>query len=486
MRSAVVLHYLGMLLGLLGALMLLPFAVSVYFGEHDGLALLASAGATMLVGGALWYRNRSQPGPMVRKESFLVVVLAWLLASAFGALPYMLAGTFTSYVDAYFEAMSGFTTTGASVLRDIESQPHGILFWRDMTQWLGGLGIITLFIALFPLSGVGAAGASALFEDEAPAPQVDRVTPRIRDTARALWQIYVAVSLAEVVLLLAVGMPLFEAVANTFGTMATGGFSPRNASIAHYQSPAVDWIITVFMAIAGVNFGLYYLIRKGRGWRALVDTELRAYLGILAGASLLVTIDLTANAGYSSIGEAVRFATFQVASMQSTTGFATADFDLWPWFSKAVILTVMLIGGSSGSTSGGLKVVRLVILAKYLHRQLYNVFHPRAVIPLKLGGQSIPDHIVEESVAFFVVYESLFVLSTLAVVAMGIDFVTAFSGVAATLGNVGPGLGQVGPILNYASMPDPAKLLFTFDMFAGRLELWTVLILLRPAFWREP
>ncbi len=485
MRPTVVVHYLGGLLILLGGFMLIPLGVSVIYQEHDQSAFLASSLVTALVGATMRYWTRKQPGPMQRKESFLVVALGWALASAFGALPYILAGAFTGVIDAYFESMSGFTTTGSSVLADIEAQPHGILFWRDLTQWLGGMGIIALFIALVPMTRIGAAGGSALFEDEAPTPQVDRVTPRIRDTAKALWLIYTVMTAVEILLLLVVGMPLFDSVTNAFGTMATGGFSPRNASIAHYRSAAVDWIIIAFMAIAGANFGLYYLTWKGRIRRALADTELRVYLAILAGISLLVSIDLMLNAGYTSFGEALRFGAFAIVTQQTTTGFATADFNTWPWFSKSLILLVMFIGASSGSTGGALKVVRLVIVAKYAHRQMYSVFHPRAVLPLKLGGRAIPDNIVRESVAFFILYQSIFLFSTLTLNALGLDFVTALSGVAATLGNIGPGLGQVGPVLNYSLMPDLAKIIFIFDMYVGRLELWTVLILLRPAFWRE-
>ncbi len=486
MRINVVVHYLGLLLGLLGGLMLIPLAISVIDQERDQLPLAASALMTALTGATMWFWTRKQPGPMMRKESFLVVALGWALASAFGALPYMLAGTFTSYVDAYFETMSGFTTTGSSVLTDIEAQPHGILFWRDFTQWLGGMGIIALFIALVPLTRIGAAGASALFEDEAPAPQADRVTPKIRDTAKALWVIYTVITVVQIVLLFLAGMPLFDSITNTFGTMATGGFSPRNASISYYQSPVIDWIIIAFMAIAGANFGLYYMMWRGRIRRALADTELRVYLAILAGCSLLVAIDLMANAGYSSFGEAIRFAAFQIVSQQTTTGFVTADFDRWPWFSKSLILLVMFIGASSGSTGGALKVVRLIIVSKYAHRQMYNVFHPRVVLPIKMGGRVVAENIVRESVAFFALYQSIFLFSTLAVIALGLDFETALSGVAATLGNVGPGLAKVGPVLNYSPMPDLVKIIFTFDMYVGRLELWTVLILLRPAFWREP
>ncbi|MHB8990895.1 MAG: TrkH family potassium uptake protein [Chloroflexota bacterium] len=484
MRIVVVAHYLGTVLVLLGGTMLLPFGVSVIYQEHDQLPLLASALITALVGGTMWFWTRKQPGPMIRKESFLVVALGWALGAAFGALPYMLAGTFTSFVDAYFEAMSGFTTTGSSVLADIEAQPHGILFWRDFTQWLGGMGIIALFIALVPLTRIGAAGASSLFED--PAPQVDRVTPRIRDTAKALWVIYSAMTVAQILLLVLVGMPLFDSITNTFGTMATGGFAPRNASIAYYRNPAAEWIIIAFMAIAGANFGLYYMMWRGRIRKALADTELKVYLAILAGCSMLVAVDLVANAGFTSFGDALRIGIFEIVSQQTTTGFATADYDLWPWFSKCLILLVMFVGASSGSTGGALKVVRLIIVSKYAHRQLYNVFHPRVVLPIKMGGRVVPETIVRESVAFFIVYQSIFLFSTVGLTALGIDFISSFSGVAATLGNVGPGLAKVGPTMNFSPMPDLAKIIFTFDMFVGRLELWTVLILLRPAFWREP
>ncbi|MHB0869325.1 MAG: TrkH family potassium uptake protein [Chloroflexota bacterium] len=486
MRIVVVAHYLGTVLVLLGGTMLLPFGVSVIYQEHDQLPLLASALITALVGGTMWFWTRKQPGPMIRKESFLVVALGWALGAAFGALPYMLAGTFTSFVDAYFEAMSGFTTTGSSVLADIEAQPHGILFWRDFTQWLGGMGIIALFIALVPLTRIGAAGASSLFEDEAPAPQVDRVTPRIRDTAKALWVIYSAMTVAQILLLVLVGMPLFDSITNTFGTMATGGFAPRNASIAYYRNPAAEWIIIAFMAIAGANFGLYYMMWRGRIRKALADTELKVYLAILAGCSMLVAVDLVANAGFTSFGDALRIGIFEIVSQQTTTGFATADYDLWPWFSKCLILLVMFVGASSGSTGGALKVVRLIIVSKYAHRQLYNVFHPRVVLPIKMGGRVVSETIVRESVAFFIVYQSIFLFSTVGLTALGIDFISSFSGVAATLGNVGPGLAKVGPTMNFSPMPDLAKIIFTFDMFVGRLELWTVLILLRPAFWREP
>lgn len=484
MKIAIVFRYLGLLLLLLSGLMLIPFGVSLLYREPDQLAFLISASITAGAGAALWYRSRQPIPPLQRKESFVVVALAWLLASAFGALPYMFAGTFTSYIDAYFEAMSGFTTTGASVMTNIEVHPHGILFWRGFTQWLGGMGIITLFIALVPLVGIGSGGATSLYEDEVPAPQADRVTPRIRDTAKALWAIYVGFTLAEILLLSLAGMPLFESITNSFGTMATGGYSPRNSSIGHYNSPVIEWIVIAFMAAAGANFGLYYLMRMGRVGKALMDTELRVYLGILLGCSLLVALDLMANEGYLSAADALRHGAFAIVSQQTTTGFVVPDYDIWPGFSKLLILVVMFIGASSGSTGGGLKVIRLVIVAKYAYRHLYSVFNPRAVLPLKVGGRAVSDGVVKESVGFFILFQLVFLISLVALTAMDIDIVTAASGVVATLGNVGPGLALVGPTQNYAWLPDLAKLILTFDMLVGRLELWTVLILLRPAFWR--
>ncbi len=485
MRASVVVRYLGSLLLLLSGLMLAPLAVSLLYQGPDRLPFMISIVVTAAAGAAMRFWSRKPMGLMWRKESFVVVALAWLLASAFGALPYLLAGSFANPIDAYFEAMSGFTTTGASVMTNIESNPHGILFWRGFTQWLGGMGIITLFIALVPLVGMGSGGTTALYEDEVPAPQADRVTPRIRDTAKALWGIYLGMTVAEIALLMLAGMPAFDAITNSFGTMATGGYSPRNASISYYNSPLIDWVVITFMAAAGVNFGLYYLMRRGKMGKALADTELRVYLAILLGCSLLATTDLMLNGGYQLVSDALRHSVFAIVAQQTTTGFLLADYDLWPWFSKLLILLVMLIGASSGSTGGGFKVIRLIILAKYAYRHLYSVFHPRVVLPLKMGGRVIPDSIVKESVGFFILFQVVLLLSVVALAAMDIDLITALSGVVATLSNVGPGFHLVGPTLNYAWAPDLAKLVLIFDMLVGRLELWTVLILLRPAFWRE-
>lgn len=486
MRPAAVAHYLGLVLALLGALMLIPLGVSLIYGEHDQSAFLISALITASVGGVLWFPTRGWSGLIQRRESFFIVAASWLLAGVFGALPFMMAGSFTSYLDALFEAMGGFTTTAASVMADIESHPRSILFWRNFTQWLGGIGIIAIFIGITPMVRLGALGGSAMFEDEVTGFQVNRITPKLKDTVKTLWLIYIAFTLSCVALLLAAGMPVFDAVGNSLSAVSSGGYSPRNASIGYYQNPAAEWIIIVFMVLSGINFALYYLVWKGRGRSVLQDSELRAYLGILAAVSALVTVDLVASGAFPSLGETIRSAVFHVVSQQTGTGFATTDFDAWPWLSKSLILLVMFIGGSSGSTCGGLKVIRFLVMAKYAHRQLYSIFHPRVVIPLKIGGRVVPDGIVREALAFFVLFQSVYLLSTLALTALGLDLVTALSGVAATVGIVGPGLGLVGPAANYAGMPDLAKVVFILDMYVGRLDLWTVLVLLRPAFWREP
>ncbi|MGI5837026.1 MAG: TrkH family potassium uptake protein [Chloroflexota bacterium] len=486
MRLIVVGHVLGILLFLLGGLMLVPLGVSLLLQESDWPALLASSLITISVGGSLWFWTRKQPGLMQRKESFVVVAMAWLLASAFGALPYMLAGTFTSFIDAYFEAMSGFTATGASVLADIEAQPQGILFWRSFTQWIGGLGIIALFLGIVPLVRVGGGGATALYEDEASGPQADRVTPRIQETARAAFRTYVAFTLLGVILLVLAGMSIFDAASHIFSAIATGGFSPKNASIAYYKNPAVHWIITVFMVLGGINFGLYYFFWKAKFRQLWQNTELKIYLAMVVAGSMLVTTDLLLQARDTSLYDILTRGTFQYISLQTGTGLVIADYDQWPGFSKTLMLFAMFVGASAGSTCGALKVVRLVVLAKYAHRQIYSVFHPRVISPLKLNGRALPDHIVRETVAYFIVYEAVFLASTLAVSAMGLDFSAAITGSLATLATVGPGFGQVGPLFNYAWIPDLAKVIFTFNMFVGRLEFWTVLILLRTAFWKEP
>lgn len=462
--------------------MLLPLAWSLYHRESDFLAFAISAGITAGAGLLLWKLMPGGEGDLTRREGLALVTGAWILASVFGALPYELAGTFQSYLDACFEAMSGFTTTGATVLTSIESQPQSILLWRNFTQWLGGMGIVTFFVALFPILGIGAAH---LFEAEMPGPQPERLGARVRDTARTLWWLYLGLSALEIALLWLVGrIPMFDALTITFGTMPTGGFLPKDMSIGAYNSSIfITSTVTFFMVVAGVNFALYYyLLWKRQPGHLFDNPEFRFYIAIFVGASLLITLDLMRSAG-QPVGEAFRQATFQAVSIQTTTGFTTANFAAWPSFSQSVLLVLMIIGASAGSTGGALKVVRVLVLVKHAFRQVVLTFSPRSVIPLKIGGNALPESVVSGIVGTSILYFATLIIGFLAMSAMGLDHITALSSVAATLGNVGPGLGSVGPAENYFFLPSLGKIILMLCMLVGRLEFFTVLVLLSPAFW---
>jgi trk system potassium uptake protein TrkH len=482
MRIKFVLHYLGLLITGLGFSMLFPLGWSLYYHEPVSSAFAISIGITAGSGLLLW---RFTPGGEVRfsrREAIMLVAGAWVLASAFGAIPYELAGTFHSYLNSYFEAMSGFTTTGASVLTAIESQPHGILIWRNLTQWLGGMGIITLFVALFPMFGMGTAH---LVEAEMPGPQTERLTARIRDTVKSLWLLYLSFSALELILLWqAGGMPVFDALIVTFGTMPTGGFTATSLSIGAYNSLIIEGIVIAFMTIAGVNFGLYYfLFWRRQPKRLFSNPEFRLYIGLLTGASILIALNLTRGLGLS-IGDAFRYSGFQAVSIMTTTGFSTTNFNLWPAFAKAALLMLMIIGASAGSTGGALKVTRFLVLMKYIYRRISLTFNPRAVIPLKVGGNVLSEKIVSRIIGTAILYFAVIIVSFLVMSALGLDHVTALSSVFATLGNVGPGLGLVGPAASYALIPSLGKVVLIVCMLAGRLELLTIFALFAPSFWK--
>ena len=483
MKTKVVIHYLGLVVTILGLLMLFPLAWGLYYRESDSLAFAISAGITTGAGLLLW---KSMPGSeedLTRREGLALVAGVWILASVFGALPYELAGTFQSYLDACFESMSGFTTTGATVLTSIESQSQSILLWRNFTQWLGGMGIVTFFVALFPMLGIGAAH---LFEAEMPGPQPERFGGRTRDTARALWWLYLGLSAVEIGLLWLVGrIPMFDALNITLGTMPTGGFLHKHLSIGAYNSSLfVTSTVTFFMVVAGTNFALYYhLLWKRQPGPLLSSPEFRFYIAILAGASLLITLDLMRNGG-QPLGEALRQATFQAVSIQTTTGFATADFAAWPPLSQSVLLILMIIGASAGSTGGALKVVRVLVLVKHALRQVVLAFSPRSIIPLRLGGNALAESVVSEIVGTSIFYFATLLIGFLAMSAVGLDHITALSSVVTALGNVGPGLGSVGPAENYFFVPSSGKIILMLCMLVGRLEFFTVLVLLSPGFWR--
>jgi len=425
--------------------------------------------------------KRPRRRDLSHREGFALVALGWISATFFGALPYLFTGTFESLADACFETASGFTTTGSTVLTDIQKNPYGILFWRNLTQWIGGMGIILLSLAVLPFLGVG---GMQLYKAEVPGPTADKLRPRISQTARILWEVYVLISAVQVLVLLLGGMNLFDALCHTFSTMATGGFSPKNESIEFYRSPFIEYAITFFMFIAGANFSLHYLFLKGKYKALWEDDEFRFYGIIVLVATLLITFNLWGNLS-GDIGHLFRLALFQVVSIQTTTGFTTADFEKWPYFSQYLLLFLMFIGGCAGSTGGAVKCVRILILLKQGIRELRHLVHPHAVLPVKLGGKIIPQDTMNGIWGLFFFYMGIFILASLTLSLMGSDILTSITAVATTLGNVGPGLGAVGPTENFAHFPAAVKWILTFCMLFGRLEIYTLLILLLPEFWKK-
>lgn len=467
-------YLLGTLLFYLSFFMLVPLVWSFMERGPDIAAFLATSLITLSAGLFLIYTGTS-PEELTLRESFMFVTLAWLLAAALSALPFYLSGAMPSYPDAFFEAMSGLTTTGASVLSDVESLPAGLLFWRSMTHWLGGMGIIVLFVAVFPRLGVS---GSHLLYAESPGPLTQRLAPRIAQTAKILWIIYITVTAVLTLSLLAAGLPLLEALANAFGTVATGGFSTRNQSIASYASGPVEWIIIVFMFIAGGNFALYYQVFVGKFRHAWKDAEFKFYSLVVLAATLLIYFNLGGIIAAS--GERLRAALFQVVSIVTTTGFSTVDFDKWPVFSKAILLLLMFFGGCGGSTAGAIKQIRILVVLKYLGREIRKAVHPHAVIRLRVGNVVLPNEEVNSIVAFFCLYLLIFCVGVLGMSFLGYDLVTSVSAVAATQGNIGPGLGAVGPALSYGFLDSWAKILLSLLMMIGRLEIYTVFAFLLP------
>ena len=463
--------------------MILPLLWSFFSGETEAVSAFAiSMAVSGGVGLLLWQFIRVKEKNISRREAITLVALGWISVSLFGALPYTLCGALPNFLDAFFEAVSGFTTTGATVFTDIDIQYKGLLIWRSFTQWLGGMGIIMLFVALLPLLGIGAA---RLAEAEwTGGQQEERLTSRMRDTAKILWLIYLSMTVLEFVLLKIAGLSNFDSTMVTLSTIPSGGFAAYNLSIAAYNSLFVEGIVLFFMIATGVNFGLYYFLlwRKQPG-KLFKNPEFKFYLLLLFGAALFINLDLIINMG-TSVFDAIRYGTFQVASVMTTTGFCTADFNTWPPLSKAILLFLMVTGASAGSTSGALKVVRVLVLAKYAYRQIKNAFNPSAVIPLKLGGNVVPESIVTKTVGMSIIYFSIAVTGFLIMSGLGLDTVTALSSIVSTMGNVGPGLGSVGPLENYAFVPALGKGVLIFCMIAGRLEFFTILMLLIPAFWK--
>lgn len=475
------LRFLGRLTLLLAATELAPAICAAAYREWDAaIAFLISATVTALVGGMMVGFGESE-GLVFRREGILIVVGGWILASAFGALPYLLTDTFSHPVDALFESASGFTTTGASIMTEIESSGRAILFWRSFTQWLGGMGIIVLFVALLPELGPG---ARFLYKLEVPGPTAEAFQPRIRDTAAVLWKIYLGLTAIESLLLMLAGLDLYDALTHTFSTMSTGGFSPRNSSIAAFDSPFVHLIIIVFMILAGTNFSLFYGLKRRGGWNLYRDPEFRLYIHILAGTTLLVTWDLLRSGTYDKPLRALQDAAFQTVSITTTTGFATADFDTWPVLGRMLLVGLMFVGGCAGSTGGSMKVMRMVIGLRSAVREMRLIFSPNTVISVFVGGKAVPDTVVRAVAGFFILYLSIWGIGTLALAVSGPDLVTCATASAATIGNIGPGLGAVGPTQNYAFFDSWDKGLMILLMWLGRLEIYSIAAIFTRAFWR--
>jgi len=477
-----VLRVQGRLMLVLAAALLLPALVSLLYGETTAvLDFLAASGITAACGAAMAWAGRGSGLDLYRREGILIVVGGWVLASVFGALPYLLTGALTSPVDALFEAASGFTTTGATTLTAIASQGRGILFWRSFTQWLGGMGIIVLFVALLPELGPG---ARFLYKLEVPGPTAEALRPRIHDTAAILWQIYLLFTVAETALLMLCGLDLYDALTHTFSTLSTGGFSPRNESVAAYGVPA-HLVVIVFMILAGGNFSLYYGLRRRRGWNLLRDYEFRVYLAIVGAATAVVVINLVASGIYPAGGRVVVDALFQVASIVTTTGFATVNFETWPALSRMLLVALMFIGGCAGSTAGSIKVMRFVVGLKSGFREMRQNFSPNTVASVFVGGKAVPEAVVRSVTGFFILYMVSWGLGALVLTWDGNSLVTAATASIATLGNIGPGLEAVGPIENFAFFSHRDKLVMVLLMWLGRLEVYSIAALFSLRFWRR-
>jgi len=476
MNNKAVFNALGRILVLLAFTMLVPLLVALYY--HEPLKPFIVSILITLLAGLLLTRIKSSV-EWQQKEALAIVALTWLSAAIFGAIPFLFEGI--SFIDAVFETMSGFTSTGSSILVDIEALSRSLLFWRSFNTWLGGMGIIVLFIAILPKLGVA---GRQLFRAEAPGPTEDKLKPRIKDTAKILWALYIVISAFEVVALMIAGMSLFDALTHTFACMACGGFSTYNAGIEAFNSPLIEFILTFFMFAAGANFALYYraiFIDKNF---LLKDEEFRTYTFILLGFSGLLTLVLYKDMEFS-LFNSFRYAIFQITSIMTATGFASTDFNLWTDSAKILVFAVMYIGGCAGSTGGGPKVVRFLLVLKYARRELFKVIHPRLIRPIKFNNKAVPDEVLQSILSFIVIYILVFIFSAMLLTLLGVDMISSATASIATLGNIGPGFNVVGPMANFAALPPLGKIILINNMWVGRLEVYTVLVLFTSDFWHS-
>lgn len=479
MNYAIVFRLLSYILLCESALLMLPAATSAIYGEWSVLGAFLITAALCVVFGMLLRLAKPTSKVFYMREGFATTALSWIVISIMGAVPFVLTGCIPDPIDALFETVSGFTTTGASILPAVEGLPRGILLWRSFTHWIGGMGVLVFLLTLLPLTGGSHVN---LMKAESPGPQVDKLVPKVQSTAKLLYGIYLALTLAQLVFLMAGGMPLFDSLLTAFGTAGTGGFGFKNDSFAQF-SPYIQWVVTIFMILFGVNFNFYFLLLLRRFRRAVSSEEVRAYLGIILVSIGIITLNIRSM--YSGLGEALRHAAFQVGSIITTTGFSSCDFDLWPTLSKQLLVLLMFVGACAGSTGGGMKVSRILIFRKTVGKELKQAMHPQVVAPVRMDGKLLSHETIRTTNVYLCAYLFILVASIMLISLDGFDMVTNFTAVAATLNNIGPGLSQVGPMMNFAGFSNPAKLVLIFDMLAGRLELFPMLVLFLPSAWRK-
>lgn len=478
MNVSIILNILGWILNFEAAFMTLPCIVALIYGETQIWSFVATMVICLVIGIPLVVKSPDSKA-FYTKEGFLTVALSWIVLSFMGALPFMFSGAIPNFVDAIFETVSGFTTTGASILPEVESLPRCILFWRSFTHWIGGMGVLVFILSLLPLTG---GYHMSLMKAESPGPSVSKLVPRVRSTAKILYGIYLALTLIEILFLLAGRMPLFDALTTAFGTAGTGGFGIKNDSIAGY-STYLQNVVTVFMILFGINFNVYFYILMRKFTNAFKCEELRYYLGIIAGAIIIITFNIRGL--FPSIGKALQQAAFQVGSIITTTGFATTDFDTWPEVSKTILVMLMFVGACAGSTGGGIKVSRFVILLKTIKKEIGAYIHPHCVKKINMDGKPIEHEVVRSVNVFMITYIIIFSFSVLLMGFDNLDLITNFTAVAATLNNIGPGLELVGPSQNFSIFTDASKWILIFDMLAGRLEIFPLLLLFTPGSWKR-
>lgn len=478
MNYGIVLRVVGIILIIESILMIPSYIIALYSNQGDEMAFLATILLTLLIG--LLFQGR---GKLVKKlnpqEGFAIVTFAWISVSIFGALPLYISSSTETFIDAFFEIVSGFTTTGATILTNVESLPNAVMFWRSFTHWIGGMGILVFTLALLPMLGIS---GFQMFKAESPGPIAGKIVPRLKDTAKILYITYITITILQVILLALGGMNLYDAILYTFATVGTGGFAITQNGISAYNSTYIYVVVGIFMMISGINFSLYYVGFKGRIRDIFKDEEFILYLSIIGGATILISLNLISNS-YTSIGIAIRDAFFHVSSMITTTGYSIAEGEMWPSFSKGILLILMLVGGSAGSTAGGIKIIRLLVVFKLIKREVGKLFHPRAVIPIKINGKVMANEKVAGIYSFLSLYVVIFVISTLLITLDGIDLQTAATAVISTISNIG--IEFTGIARSFAEFSQPVKLLLSFLMILGRLELFTVIALMSPRVWRR-